>query len=896
MMLTWSGTDDLLKPLLGLCIGLGLLLSAMTAMAAEGERRVALVVGIATYSNAPPLLNPTRDARALAETLGRLGFDVDLQLDLDNRALAGALRSFGLRAADADVALVYFAGHGVQVDGTNYLIPADAKLERVRDLLYEAIPLQLFLGEISQARKIGIMLLDACRDNPFVDRLSESMGAARTSSIGQGLSRIDDTPSGTMVAMATRANVVAEDGTGDHSPYAQALLTELQVPGLELGLFFRRVRDQVLEMTQGRQEPYTFGSVAATPFYFNPKPPNRAPVVATAAPLTVLDNAGSVDLAIPAPSDPDNDHLVVQVTGLPRGGAVLVGDRPVLIGDYLTVEQLRSAAFRPDGSAIGAVGTFAYVVSDGQGASTRGGMALLVDPSNHAPQAAAEVSAVAVVNRLSVPMPTDADGDPLTIRVRRVPDSGTVRVDGEPISPGDRLEPAQLAKLTYDTGTAAVDTTEQLVLSVDDGRGGEATIKVAIRVAATGEAPPPVASSPGPAPVAVAAAAPNPPASPAPSSAVTAPAEPASATSAPAEPVSDAPVLPAQPSVTLKPESGTFIALMDANLRAEPDSAAARVSRVAKGTQLTLLARVADSKWLYVAPPEGAPAFIFGDLLGPLPAAKPAAESPATAAPEQPVETTTALLSATEPKAVARTQGNGNSFQDCPECPILVRVPSGSFTMGSSSDPNARPPHRVTIAKPFALGKYEVTVAEWRACVQGGGCAAMPEMQEPADMSPVHNVHWLEAVAYVDWLQKRTGQRYRLPSEAEWEYAARAGTSGRFWWGDRIDGTKVACKDCGGTLFERQRPPNVNAQPANGFGLSGMSGGVAEWLADCWFKDYAAAPADGSARTQPSCRQHVLRGGSWRDQPEDLEVTTRNFYDNDVRYPGNGLRVARDLD
>ena len=124
----------------------------------------------------------------------------------------------------------------------------------------------------------------------------------------------------------------------------------------------------------------------------------------------------------------------------------------------------------------------------------------------------------------------------------------------------------------------------------------------------------------------------------------------------------------------------------------------------------------------------------------------------------------------------------------------------------------------------------------------------------------------------------------------------RAGTNGRYWWGDRIDGTKVACKDCGSTLFERLRPPSVNAQPANAFGLSGMSGGVAEWVADCWFKNYTAAPADGSAHILPHCRQHVLRGGSWRDQPEDLEVTTRNFYDNDVRYPANGLRVARDLD
>jgi uncharacterized caspase-like protein len=202
-----------------------------------GERRIALVIGISSYQNAPQLANPVNDARAIGNSLRRLQFDVMELYDPDYRALSSGVRAFGIRATRADVAVVYYAGHGVQVDRENYLIPADAKLERERDLLYEAIPLERLLGEVSQATRIGIVLLDSCRNNPFIERVARSINVAgRAVATTPGLARVDNVPRNTMVVMAAKADQIAEDGQ-EHSPFASALLAHFQLPGLELSLF-----------------------------------------------------------------------------------------------------------------------------------------------------------------------------------------------------------------------------------------------------------------------------------------------------------------------------------------------------------------------------------------------------------------------------------------------------------------------------------------------------------------------------------------------------------------------------------------------------------------------------------------------------------------------------------
>jgi formylglycine-generating enzyme required for sulfatase activity len=166
-------------------------------------------------------------------------------------------------------------------------------------------------------------------------------------------------------------------------------------------------------------------------------------------------------------------------------------------------------------------------------------------------------------------------------------------------------------------------------------------------------------------------------------------------------------------------------------------------------------------------------------------------------------------------------------------------------------------------------------------------------MKGASDNSPVYNADWDDAQQYVKWLSKKTGFEYRLPSEAEWEYAAEAGTEKRLWWGD-APGVHANCRDCGGP-YDRLRPLPVGSFPANPFGLYDMNGGVAEWVEDCWHPDYAGAPQDAKPRISDGCRTRTLRGGSWRDKKTAITAKSRWEYDQSVRYVANGFRVSRNV-
>jgi formylglycine-generating enzyme required for sulfatase activity len=236
----------------------------------------------------------------------------------------------------------------------------------------------------------------------------------------------------------------------------------------------------------------------------------------------------------------------------------------------------------------------------------------------------------------------------------------------------------------------------------------------------------------------------------------------------------------------------------------------------------------------------------------------------------------------------------GEAFRDCPDCPELVVVPEGEFKMGSPDQPDEKPEHRVMITKPFAIGRREVTFEQWDACFAGGGCKYKPDDHGWGRGSrPVIDISWEDAKGFAAWLAQRTGKRYRLPTEAEWEYAARAGTTSPFWWGRSAGSGHANCEDCGGALLHQTTPAGT-FRP-NAFGLYDVAGNAAEWVEDCWNETYRGAPADGSAWTTGDCQQRVLRGGSFAGKANFIRSSSRFRYDYDVRYYANGFRIARDL-
>jgi uncharacterized caspase-like protein len=259
----------------------GVLLAAalLVSEPAFAEKRVALILGNSIYQNVPPLSNPINDGAVMAATFKNAGYDVVSRFDLSALDTRRVLRDFADRARDADIAVVYYAGHGMEVDGTNYLIPVDAKLERDTDIYDEAFSLDRILVAVEPAKQLRLVILDACRDNPFARNMKHSLASR---SIGRGLAKIEPASPNTLIAYSAKAGSTAQDGDGKNSPFTTALAQHLTKPGLDIRKAFGFVRDDVLKNTGNRQEPFVYGSLGGNDVPLVPaRAEPAAPVQAT---------------------------------------------------------------------------------------------------------------------------------------------------------------------------------------------------------------------------------------------------------------------------------------------------------------------------------------------------------------------------------------------------------------------------------------------------------------------------------------------------------------------------------------------------------------------------------------------------------------------------------------
>ena len=842
-----SGTVSRTRTRTAVAMAAAVWLAWTCASPAFAAQRVALVIGNASYEHVPALANPLNDATDMGAALGRLGFDVTRLENAGYAALRRGLLEFQRAASASEVAVVFYAGHGIEVDQRNFLVPVDARLASDQDVEFEAVPLELVSRSVERASGLRLVILDACRENPFAVKMQR---AGATRSIGRGLARVE--PSGeTLVAYAAKEGTVAADGAGRNSPFSEALLGHLEEPGLEVGLMFRRVRDAVLASTGGRQEPFTYGSLSSRGVYLT-APPSPAPSLASSS------------APAPAPAIvPEAARVTAEQLAAQRvyWESVKGSTDPAELRGYLerypggTFEVLaRSRLKRLEG---------------GSAVPEPSATAAATTPDSSASSASARVEAErefwALVKE------SDVAGD-LEAYLEYYPDGAYV--------PLARIRLMQLQRERPATQAAASPTAE----------------------------PSPESPPDAPAPAASPELAPTPQ---------------EVETSLGLERTERRRVQQGLASLGYAP--GPADGLFGARTRE-----AIRRYQGEKGFEATGYLRGEEAQALVALGEEAARAEAEGRRADDAAFAGARAQGTVEAygsylagypSGRHVAQARRLRTEAERRERASREKAPGRRFRDCAECPELVVVPSGTYRMGSPSGEEGRyddegPVHRVRIAEPFAVGVYEVTRGEFGRFVRetghslGDTCWTYEggewkvrsgrSWRNPGfgqtDAHPVACVNWEDARGYVRWLSRETGEGYRLLSESEWEYVARAGTVTPYWWGDAVGRGRANCDGCGSRWDDRQTAP-VGSFTANAFGVHDVHGNVWERVEDCWHGGYAGAPGDGRAWTSGGiCSARVVRGGSWYYSPRDLRSAYRFRFPAGNRSSNVGFRVARTLD
>lgn len=855
-------------------------------MAGDGKR-VALVIGNGAYTAAPPLWNPRNDANAVAARLGQLGFEVIPGLDLGRDAMEDKLGAFEEAISGVSAAMLFYAGHGLQVKGHNYLVPVDAEIRQEIQLKRRAFSLDEVLDIMARRARASLVFLDACRDNPF----SRSLLAGMTEDergrylVRSGLAEVKASQ-GSFVAFATAPDNVALDGSGSNSPFTQALLTHIETPDVSVSDMMISVRNDVLRATGGRQEPWDQSSLRER-FCFMVgggkvkvvpplAPEQSAPVDSRTVEHTYWVN-------IQDSSDPN--VFEVFLTKLPDG-------------DFAGLAKVRAEA------RIKACGDIAVLER------------LLRDHPDSE----------------RVPLARDRRDELAWNAIKASRDAADIEAFIARWA-GSRFEAPARARLEALRRKAGRSGGHVAWMA---GAGAAAIAALAIGYTLLpGETPPPPGPKPGPV---------KPMNGPTPEELANA-ADDKAYDKAKSQGTKAAFEAYLQKYGRHADEARERLGALDtAAFKAAEQKNTVEVYKdyrddwpegqyfTRAGQRIATLETEAKSDAERKAATEKAR----------LEAERRKVEAAATA--QSGMVAVSVRVDDARDEVQWFKPGAGKSFQDCTNrgCtakgPKMVVLPEGRFLMGSPTEESGReskenPRHEVTIAMSFAVGRTHVTRGEFAAFVKAtgykteGGCktyvgtewklAADRSWRSPGfnqdDTHPVVCVNWNDAKAYAKWLSDVTGQPYRLMTEGEAEYAARGVTipvsdQPHYFFGNdeahlctyangADESTKVEfrnwrvarCKD--GYVYTAP----VASFKANAFGLYDVHGNAWTWVEDRWHDNYNSAPPDSNAWSDGASLFRVLRGGTWGGSPQGLRSAFRVGDAADVRSSAGGFRVARTL-
>jgi formylglycine-generating enzyme required for sulfatase activity len=806
-----------------------LLLAALCAVVflhptAQAAKRVALVIGNDTYDTLPALNNARADARGIADKLRGLGFDVILKLDAGRRSFGRALAEFEGKAADAEVGLVFYAGHGIQSGGANYLVPSDAQIEAEEDLVFGGINSTVFLSAMKRAgTRLNIVIMDACRDNPLPKRTRSSARGLIVTAAPVGIR-------GTAIVYSAAPGQTAQDGPeGGHGVFTGALLGVLDRPGLSLEQVFKETAVRVARATNNKQKPWINSSVTGD-FVFNRSAP---PGTAAAPSASGSDREDLFWQSIQNSKDAADfqDYL----GRFPNGAFASLARRRIhglklaSLPPPFSVEEIEASYVALKTANVRAKPT---TTADKLGRLERGAQVEITGKTAIKGRpwwrvALADGKTGFVWGPLLGPVSDEAPkapANPKDLFAIVLPESGLTLGDWVLLAE-DRLKAGEHVALLTEAGKfrrkygrfRELDAllAKAVLGDVRSRSGIKKVARAAMHHRRFGDLP------------------------------------------------------------GLSGELDSSVANVIAGLKLGSEDAARRsLSVLTKletlaGPGLALLEKRAKSYHRlkeYDAAGTAYRAWI-GQAGGDHPKRK---------------EMALGLFKARRGEAVDLQVGE--TFKDCDGCPEMVVIPTGQYRMGRRQgvgDDYEKPVHDVRINYSFAVGRFEVTHAQWQGVMHNDWAIF------EGVTAPVANINWNDAKRFVNRLSEKTGKRYRLLSEAEWEYVSRAGTTTRYYWGDDFDGNKVA--------YVGSTDP-VGSYDANAFGLYDMFGNVWEWVEDCWHVNFRGAPTNGSAWLRDGdCSRRVIRGGSWSSPRRDLRATYRFRYGAGNRNSSGGFRVARTL-